>query len=339
MQKFCRSPESARVAAAYLCQSTILYRMRIFFHSLLLVLATIQVFGQSVSPSPENIRKHISFLASDKMKGRGTGSKENEKAAKYVAKQFKKYHLLPKGTEGYYQPFTAKIRRIVVPDSIREARNVIGFLDNGAQYTIVIGAHFDHLGLGRQGSSKAEKPEGQIHNGADDNASGVAGLLELARYFSGNDKKEPYNFLFIAFGAEELGLVGSRYFVNNPTLPLADINFMSNMDMIGRYDPNRGVGIGGYGTSTEWPVIFKDVKSDTKFFTDNAGSGGSDHGSFYAKQIPVLFFHTGGHDDYHKPTDDTDKIDANAEACILGIQIKLIENAMLLPKLKFTEVK
>ncbi|MCE7040730.1 M20/M25/M40 family metallo-hydrolase [Dyadobacter sp. CY312] len=308
-----------------------------FLATSLFSLVTLTCFAQS--PSPTIISKHISYLASDKMKGRGTGSKENEKAAKYVAKQFRKYDLQPKGTDGFYQKFTAKVRRVVVPDSLRETRNVIGFLDNGAAYTVVIGAHFDHLGMGKQGSSKAENPEGQIHNGADDNASGVAGLLELARYFSENNVNETCNFLFIAFGAEELGLLGSRHFVNNPTIPLSSINFMTNMDMIGRYDKNRGVGIGGYGTSPQWPEIFKDVKSETKYFTDNAGSGGSDHGSFYAKQIPVLFFHTGGHDDYHKPTDDANKVDTVAEAGILNIEIQLIENALKLPKLTFTEAK
>lgn len=310
-----------------------------FLLTSVIIFFTITSFAQSINPSPDNISKHISYLASDKMKGRGTGSKENAKAAEYVAKQFRKYKLAPLGTAGYYQSFTAKIRRVVVPDSLRETQNVIGFLGNGASYTIVIGAHFDHLGMGLQGSSKAEKPEGQIHNGADDNASGVAGLLELARYFSGNDVKESYNFLFIAFAGEELGLLGSRYFTNNPTLPLDKINFMTNMDMIGRYDPNRGVGIGGYGTCEEWPAIFKNIKTDTKFFTDNAGSGGSDHGSFYAKQIPVLFFHTGGHDDYHKPTDDIEKVDISAETGILKIEIQLIDNALKLPKLKFQEVK
>ena len=295
--------------------------------------------AQPIYPNPENITRHIQFLASDKMKGRGTGSKENAKAAKYVAKTFKKYGLKPLGTDGFYQTFTAKVRRIVVPDSLRPAKNVIGFLDNQAENTIIIGAHFDHLGMGRQGSSKAKNPEGQIHNGADDNASGVAGLLELARYFSKNNLKEPYNFLFISFGAEELGLQGSRYFANNPTLPLSKVNFMANMDMIGRYNKERGVGIGGYGTSDKWPDIFKEVKSDIKFFTDRAGSGGSDHGSFYAKQIPVLFFHTGGHDDYHKPTDDPEKIDVQGEAGILNIEIQLIEHAMKYPKIQFTEVK
>ncbi|GAB3173794.1 M20/M25/M40 family metallo-hydrolase [Telluribacter humicola] len=304
----------------------------------LLLFAPLLLVGQP-KPTAENIARHVNYLASDRMKGRGTGSRENDKAARYVIKQFKKLGLSPMGTDGYRQPFTAKIRRVVVADSVRPASNVIGFLNNDAPYTIVIGAHFDHLGTGNQGSSKDPKPQGQIHNGADDNASGVAGLLELARYFAKNSQKEPYNFLFIAFGAEELGLVGSRHFVNNPTLPLGKINFMLNMDMIGRYNPERGVGVGGYGTSDAWPNIFKGVQGEVKFFTDRAGSGGSDHGSFYAKQIPVLFFHTGGHDDYHMPTDDPEKVDTRAEAGILDIEIKLIENAMKLPKLNFTEVK
>lgn len=308
-------------------------------HFLLLLVLPYFLYAQEIAPSAERIRKHVDYLASDRMQGRGTGSRENERAARYIIKEFKKLDLLPLGTYGYRQPFTARVRRVVVPDSLRRANNILGFLDNGAAYTIVIGAHFDHLGLGRQGSSKAPNPEGEIHNGADDNASGVAGLLELARYYSQNNLREPYNFLFIAFGAEELGLQGSRHFVNNPTLPLEKINFMTNMDMIGRYNPARGVGIGGYGTSDAWAEIFKDVHGEVKFFTDRAGSGGSDHGSFYAKGIPVLFFHTGGHDDYHTPTDDPDKIDTQAEAGILAIQIKLIEKAMRLPKLNFTEVK
>ncbi len=309
------------------------------FWVMLLLMQAIVSQGQEVAPDPVLIMKHVTYLSSDKMKGRGTGSKESEKAARYIRKQFKKLGLQPKGTNGYDQKFTAKVRRVVVPDSIRTSKNVIGFLDNNAARTIVIGAHYDHLGMGTQGSSKAASPEGQIHNGADDNASGVAGLLELARCFSKNNIAEPVNFLFIAFGAEELGLVGSRHFVNHPTIPLETIHLMSNMDMIGRYNAERGVGIGGYGTSNVWPDIFENIPSSVKFFTDRAGSGGSDHGSFYAKQIPVLFFHTGGHDDYHMPSDDAGKVDAVAEAGILSLQIALIEKAMKLPELPFTEVK
>lgn len=309
-------------------------KFRIF---ILLILVTHAVLGQE--PSADRIQNHIEKLASDKMKGRGTGSRENARAAAYIARQFRKYGLKPLGEDGFYQHFTAKIRRVVVTDSLRKAANVIGFLDNGAAQTIVIGAHYDHLGMGNQGSSFAEKPQGQIHNGADDNASGVAGLLELAQFYAKNDAKEPYNFLFMAFGAEELGLQGSRHFLNHPTLPLDQLNFMICMDMIGRYNPERGIGIGGYGTADAWPAVFKDVTAGVKFFTDRAGNGGSDNAAFYAKQIPVLFFHTGGHPDYHKPTDDPEKIDAKAEEEILRLEIKLIDNAMKLPKMLFTPVK
>ncbi|GAB3918031.1 M20/M25/M40 family metallo-hydrolase [Larkinella terrae] len=302
-----------------------------------LLLITIPVFAQE--PSADRIQQHIYKLASDKMKGRGTGSPENAKAAAYIARHFRKYGLKPLGDNGFYQPFTAKVRRVVVPDSLRKAANVIGFLDNGAAQTIVVGAHYDHLGLGNQGSSLAENPQGQIHNGADDNASGVAGLLELAKYYSKNGTKEPYNFLFMAFGAEELGLQGSRHFLNHPTLPLDQLNFMICMDMIGRYNPERGIGIGGYGTADAWPAVFRDVTAGVKFFTDRAGNGGSDNAAFYAKQIPVLFFHTGGHPDYHKPTDDPAKIDAKAEEEILRLEIKLIDNALKLPKMTFTPVR
>lgn len=310
--------------------------MKILFYSLF-VLSSMPLFAQE--PSAKRIASHIRYLASDNMKGRGTGSAENAKAARYMAKQFKKYGLQPLGTDGYFQSFTAKVRRVVVPDSLREAKNVIGFLDNNAPNTIVIGAHYDHIGMGRQGSSLDSLPQGKIHNGADDNASGVAGLLELAQYFSKNNVTEPYNFLFMAFGAEELGLVGSRYFLNNPTLPLKNMNFMICMDMIGRYNPERGVGIGGYGTSDAWPTVFNGVESSIKFFTDRAGNGGSDNAAFYAKQIPVLFFHTGGHPDYHKPTDDPEKIDVQAEEAILKLEINLIENALKLLKMNFTAVK
>lgn len=282
------------------------------------------------------IRKHIHQLASDKMKGRGTGSKELDKAARYIERHFKRYRLAPLGTERYRQPFTATVRRVVVADSVRKASNLIGFLDNGVPHTIVIGAHYDHLGMGRQGSSRDSLPQGKIHNGADDNASGVAGLLELARHFSQNDRKEPFNFLFIAFSAEELGLLGSRHFVENPTLPLEQVHFMLNMDMIGRYDPERGIGIGGYGTSPSWPEVFRPVNTPVKFFTDNAGKGGSDHHAFYMKNIPVLFFHTGGHPDYHAPGDDPDKINYEAMVDIIDLELQLIENAMKQGKFLFS---
>ncbi|WP_243406375.1 M20/M25/M40 family metallo-hydrolase [Siphonobacter curvatus] len=306
--------------------------------ALLCLFSSAPLFAQDYLPSVERISSHIHTLASDQMKGRGTGSRENDKAAQYITKEFRKLGLLPMGSEGYWQPFTAKVKRVVVTDSLRKAKNVIGFLNNRASHTIVIGAHYDHLGMGRQGSSLEKNPEGKIHNGADDNASGVAGLLELARYYAQNGVKEEYNFLFIAFGAEELGLQGSRHFLANPTVPLDQLNFMVCMDMIGRYNPDRGVGVGGVGTSDTWAKVFEGVEASVKFFTDRAGNGGSDNAAFYAKQIPVLFFHTGGHDDYHKPTDDVEKIDFKSEVGILNLEIKIIDNALKQPKMSFTPV-
>lgn len=279
-----------------------------------------------------NLKKHIEYLASDKMKGRQTGSKEVEKAAQYIEKHFKKYGLLPKGDKNYRQSFQAKVRRVVVEDSIRQADNVIGFLDNKAKYTIVIGAHYDHLGHGELGTRDTLNI-GEIHNGADDNASGVAGLLELARHYAKNDKKESFNLLFIAFGAEEWGLLGSKYFTENPTIPLEDIHWMLNMDMIGRYNPSNGVAVIGYGTSSAFPELFEGITSDIKFNLSKDGSGGSDQTSFYRKNIPVLFFNTGGHDDYHKTGDDADKINYEALKSILELEIKVLDNSMKVDKM------
>ncbi|GEP93975.1 M20/M25/M40 family metallo-hydrolase [Chitinophaga cymbidii] len=298
-----------------------------------LLLAGISVHAQDYLPSEARIIKTVSYLASDKLKGRGTGEKGGTKASRFVQQRFAALGLEPGNHGNWYQDFTFDRGK----HTGLKSRNVIAYLDNGAAYTIVIGAHYDHLGRG--GLFDGKYPVGQIHNGADDNASGVAGLLELARYYTQNGTKENFNFMFIAFGGEELGLQGSKYYVKNPVDSLSNIHFMLNMDMIGRYNPERGVGIGGYGTAEEWPAIFKGVTGEVKFFTDAAGKGGSDHHSFYTAGIPVLFLHTGGHDDYHKPTDDTPKLEAKAEAGILNIAIELIRRAMEYQKLNYVEVK
>lgn len=284
----------------------------------------------------KNLKKHIYYLADDKMKGRATGSAELENAANYIEKYFNKYKLIPKGENGYRQKFEAKVRRVKVIDSIRTAQNIIGFIDNGTPYTIVIGAHYDHLGLGDFGGSRDTITNiGKIHNGADDNASGVAGLLELARVYATNNVVEKYNLLFIAFSAEELGLLGSKYWTEHPTIPLSTIDWMLNMDMIGRYNKDNGLAIIGYGTSDSFPVIFKNITSDIKFNLSRDGNGGSDQTSFYKKNIPVLFFHTGGHDDYHKIGDDADKINYEALKSILELEVDVLNNSMKEGKMKF----
>jgi hypothetical protein len=179
-----------------------------------------------------------------------------------------------------------------------------------------------------------------IHNGADDNASGTSSMIELA-FLLKNSKAKRYNYLFIAFSAEELGLNGSKYFVENPTVSLNNINYMINMDMVGRLnDSSKTITVGGYGTSPSWKPMFDAVKK--KDFTirfDSSGTGPSDHTSFYRKDIPVLFFFTGLHSDYHKPSDDADKINYVGMLKIIRFIQQMIEADKQEPKLVFTKTR
>ncbi|MCF8332190.1 MAG: M20/M25/M40 family metallo-hydrolase [Bacteroidales bacterium] len=188
----------------------------------------------------------------------------------------------------------------------KEAYNVIGFIDNQAPYTLVFGAHYDHLGMGGPSSRYTGPPK--IHNGADDNASGVAGILEIARKLV-NDKNDKFNYLIIGFSAEEQGLVGSSYFTESNVYDMDKITAMINFDMIGRMK-NNTMRIAGTGTSSHWDeMIAKSNKEDLTIKTSKSGSGGSDQMSFYLDSIPVLFYFTGSHKDYHTPADDAEKLD------------------------------
>lgn len=237
---------------------------------------------------------------------------------KFDSKDRSESSLIP----AYY--LTAKSKSILFPDSdseyvidlnfsispkYRNARNIIGYIDNNSPLTVVIGAHFDHLGYGEDGNSMIRGGIQAIHNGADDNASGTSSMIELA-FALKQGKSKQYNFLFTAFSAEELGLNGSKYFVENPTIDLKSVNYMINMDMVGRMnDSSKTITVGGFGTSTSWNTMISAIeKKDLSIKIDSSGSGPSDHTSFYRKDIPVLFFFTGLHSDYHKPSDDADKI-------------------------------
>lgn len=222
--------------------------------------------------------------------------------------------------------------------------NVVGILDGTdpqlKNEAIIIGAHYDHLGRGGEGSLAPR--EGEIHHGADDNASGVAGMLELARIFSAQGMKPRRTLIFIAFSGEEEGLIGSNYYVNHPIVPLADTVAMINMDMIGRMKENQLI-IGGVGTATEWrgwingenvlsgPQLASNSKSTLVPFRpltltlNEDGFGPSDHSSFYAKQVPVLFFFTSTHDDYHKPSDTADKINYEDEVRVVSLVERIVK--------------
>ncbi|CUS83303.1 PA domain-containing protein [Candidatus Kryptonium thompsonii] len=198
--------------------------------------------------------------------------------------------------------------------------NVIGYIEGSNHELkneyIIIGAHYDHLGWGGQGSLIPDTVA--IHNGADDNGSGTVGLLELAEYFSHNRKKLNRTLVFIAFTAEEEGTIGSGYYVKNPVFPLENTIAMINMDMIGRMKENK-LTIYGVGTSPIWNEIIERLNSEFKFELNlvKDGYGPSDHAQFYSKNIPVLHFFTGIHGDYHKPSDDYDKINYQGQKKIL----------------------
>jgi len=309
----------------------------------LLVFST--VFAQKNTVSEKNLHKHVSYLASDKLQGRGTGTPQERMAAEYISKQFKKIGLTPKGDNGtFYHKF--KFKKSSDPHGGTDenakmitAQNVAGYLDNGAEYTIVIGAHYDHLGLGYDHNSLEANSEGKIHNGADDNASGTAGVIELARFLAKNGVKEQHNFLFLCFSGEELGLYGSKKYTEYPTIDLTKVSFMINMDMIGRLNAEKRVVVGGVGTAPDFVPTLKGLKSDLGIKLDSAGVGPSDHTSFYLKNIPVLFFFTGQHSDYHKPSDDVEKVNFPGVVQIVSTIAEVIQTLDNQPKLKFQETK
>jgi hypothetical protein len=232
--------------------------------------------------------------------------------------------------------------RVDLAEKKRTGRNVIGYLDNGAARTVVLGAHYDHLGYGEDGNSTDRSGVKAIHNGADDNASGTAALLELARILK-TSKQKNNNYLFIAFSAEELGLNGSKFFTENPTISFSNVNYMINMDMVGRLnDSSNVVTLGGFGTSPEWGRIYNNMGNSLPFRIriDSSGTGPSDHTSFYRKDIPVLFFFTGLHNDYHKPGDDADKINYAGETKIINFITRIIYSAAETDqKLAFTKTR
>ena len=229
--------------------------------------------------------------------------------------------------------------KILVEEKKRIGHNVIGYIDNKAANTIIIGAHYDHLGLGEDHTSLYTGTNLAIHNGADDNASGTAAMIEMSKLLKASKFKKN-NYLFIAFSGEELGLYGSKYFTEHPTVDMATVNYMINLDMVGRLnDSSHAITIGGYGTSPTWGEL---ITGKDKFFTikfDSSGTGPSDHTSFYRKDIPVLFFFTGLHTDYHKPSDDADKINYTGELQVLKYIYNVIEATDKKSKLVFTKTR
>ena len=290
-----------------------------------------------------SLKKDVYFLAADDLGGRAIGTTGEQKAAEYLAQEFEKLGLTPMGTDGFFQEFTVSKpsnpheEAVIGTDGAGvTGRNVVAFLDKKAEKTIVIGAHFDHLGMGGQGS--LHRGDSAIHNGADDNASGTAALLALAKIFKYETLKS--NILFIAFSGEENGLWGSNYFVKNPTIDLKTVNYMINMDMVGRLNPEKSLAVHGVGTSPSFPPVLDPINADSlKLVPSESGVGPSDHTSFYLQDLPVLHFFTGQHADYHKPSDDADKINYEGLVQVVRYISRLIAGLDTEPKLAFTKTK
>lgn len=293
-----------------------------------------------------SMRQDVSVLAHDSLGGRKTGTIEEKKAAKYIAERFQQLDLKPKGVNGYYQDFTFKNSEnphkeaeftAIKSEGSRTGRNVIAYLDNGASSTVIIGAHFDHLGMGGSGSLFREGTA--IHNGADDNASGVAMMFDLARKLLPKDSPKQNNYLFMAFSGEEEGLLGSNYFVKHPTIDLKKINYMINMDMVGRLNDENTLAVYGVGTAPQFQELLAQDLPKLKLVKHESGVGPSDHTSFYLADIPVLHFFTGQHEDYHKPSDDVDKVNFEGMEVISDFIYSIIKKLNSEEKLAFQKTK
>lgn len=291
-----------------------------------------------------NLKKHISYLASDELKGRLTGSEGEKKAGEYLAKEFKNLGLKPYDGKNFQQSFEYKIRLnphdTISEGTVNKGTNIIGYLDNGASKTIVIGAHYDHLGLNEHNNSTKANSAGEIHNGADDNASGVSGVLELARMFSKNKTKENVNYIFALFSGEEDGLIGSKHMAKTLKNLYPNVVAMINMDMIGRLNEQKSIVVSGVGTCPEFSsIIEKNKPAGFAVTQEMSGIGPSDHTSFYLNDIPVLFFFTGTHQDYHKPSDDEDKINYYGVKNIVEYVFRTATSISSLEKITFTKTK
>ena len=312
-----------------------------------LFIAVLVLFSckKDVSIQEVSMKEDVYFLADDAREGRETGSEKERQSADYLAERFRNLGLKPKGVNGYLQPFIFKPKPnphgeatylVNKEDSTITGLNVIALIDNKAANTIIIGAHYDHLGFGGEGSLfRGEELE--IHNGADDNASGVAVMLNLANRLK--DKNPNNNYLFIAFSGEEMGLLGSNYFVKNPTIDTKKVNYMINMDMVGRLKEDKTLAVYGVGTSPKFKQTLFANNTDFKLIEKESGVGPSDHTSFYLADIPVLHFFTGQHEDYHKPSDDAEKLNYEGMEAISDFIMSIITDLDNDQRLAFKKTK
>jgi peptidase M28-like protein/PDZ domain-containing protein len=273
----------------------------------------------TLTPAAHRALDDLRYLADDAREGRGVGTRGLDEAGRYLAAAFRTIGLAPGGDSGaYFQSFViSRDAPAAIHTDVggKTVRNVIGVLRGRSParrgQIVVVGAHYDHLGYGGFGALDDPDSTGKIHNGADDNASGTTALLEVARRLAAHRPER--TVLFIAFSGEELGDLGSAYYVAHPSVPIDSIVAMLNMDMVGRLRNARLI-VSGAATTTEFPALLDSLNGSSgphprfDLRASGDGWGPSDHASFYAAKRPVLHFFTDLHGDYHRTTDDWDKI-------------------------------
>lgn len=309
--------------------------------------------------SVQRIRTDVEWLADDTREGRFPGTPGSQASSDYLARRFAELRLeRAPGMESYFQPFEFPRKTIghvprpttfptSLPNSVRSTtsiaptirdRNVIGVLPGtGPLKTeyIVVGAHYDHIGRGLFQDQNVKK--GPIFNGADDNASGTAAVLAVAEALSGQRLNR--SILFVCFSAEELGLIGSQYFVQHPPVPLDRIVAMINLDMVGRTRKNT-LFVSGRGTRPDFRTILQQLDEQSPLELKSLGEGGlgpSDHQSFALKKIPVLFFFTGLHPQYHHPDDDPDRINYDGIRKIVRLVARLVQQIDSVPRQPYVD--
>jgi aminopeptidase N len=311
-------------------------KVRLFFVLLLSAIAAQAVRAQApCCDEAARLKQTVNTLSAPTMEGRGPGTQGLNASAEFIRKQFREAGLKSGVEDGsFIQEFP-----YIPVGSGKEIllRNVIGVLQgmsSATQEVIVVGAHYDHLGYGPAFSLAEGEQKHALHPGADDNASGIAVLLELARYFGTREFRLRKRILFVAFSGEEEGDLGSRYYVAHPVMPLANTTTMINLDMVGRVRDNT-IGIAGNKSGDSLDAILNVAAAGSPLILMRGGEeypDDSDHAPFASAAIPILYVCSGSHDDRHKPSDTADKINDKGMADVANLVSAVIQRLLESPR-------
>lgn len=294
--------------------------------------STVAVVGQTRAGAANRISTDIEFLAADALEGRGVGTAGLDSAASYIAGRFEETGLRPHHPLGFLQWFAIDSSAPAAAHAGlggADVSNVVGVLPGWgdlASQAVVVGAHYDHLGYGGFGSLDSDSVN-VVHNGADDNASGTAVMIEVARMLQARETDHARTVVFVAFTAEEMGLIGSSYYVNHPVVTSDSTYAMINLDMVGRLTDDK-LAVFGAETAEEFPLLLDSINRGFAFdlAASGDGFGRSDQQSFFTAKIPVLHFFTGTHEDYHRASDDSHRTNAAGAARVAAFVAALTWN-------------